>query len=108
MERSLELPLVLQLDEMTMEALENLAATQQCSLAECVQLLVKKACRPRETKRGSSNVSKADAPLDAFLPEGCDPFAPAQEGLASHFADIQARMRFAGTSSLLRDYEDKL
>ena len=114
MEGSTGLALTLKLDDHSLEVLENLAATQRCTVDEFVMGLVRKAVRMDEkaranlsaTHNGKARPSAADAPLDAFLPEGVDPFAPVahgESGLASSFAEVQTRMRFAGTPSIFRE-----
>jgi hypothetical protein len=108
MDGSRELPLTLRLDDQSLEILENLAATQRCSVDEYVMGLVRRALRSEQKLRKPKTLDSQDAPLDAFLPEGTDPFAPVSHGdngLASSFADVQTRMRFAGTPSILRDMD---
>ena len=103
--------LTLRLDDQTQEALENLAGAQRCTVEEYVMALIRKAVRGEQKsakKQGASSqaANPARAPMDDFLPDGVDPFAPAyweNSGRASSFADVQARMRFAGTPGLLRD-----
>lgn len=113
MEASTGLTLTLKLDDPSLEVLEDLAARQRSSIDEFIVGLLRKAIRTEEKQRGASHRQRAlglDAPLDAFLPEGADPFAPlshGESGLASSFAEVQTRMRFAGTPSLLREPESQ-
>ncbi len=97
------------LDDQSLEVLENLAAAQRCTVEELVLSLARRAIRAEQkVKKPKGNPLFEDAPLDAFLPEGADPFEPVtalSHQLASSFADVQARMRFAGTPSLFRDAE---
>lgn len=96
----------LNLDEESREILENLAGAQRCTLDEYVTSLVRKAIRAEQRVRRQRNSQVSDAPMDAFLPDGADPFATHEgSGLASSFADVQTRMRFAGTPSLFRENE---
>ena len=65
------------------------------------QMLLKSSEKSGRKLRGNSEIPKA--PMDAFLPEGADPFvSDSEESGGLSFADIQARMRFAGTPALLR------
>lgn len=97
--------LKLKLDEASLEILENLAGAQRCSVEEFVTSLVRRAIRSEQKARRPKNEAR-DAPMDAFLPEGADPFASHDMvALASSFADVQTRMRFAGTPSIFRDSE---
>lgn len=97
--------LKLNLDEESLEVLQSLAGGQHCSLEEFVALLVRRAIKSEKTKRPKS-AEFAEAPMDAFLPAGADPFAnPETLQLASSFADVQTRMRFAGTPSIFRERE---
>lgn len=118
MEGSKGLALTLKLDEHGLEVLENLASAQRCTVEEFVTGLVRKAVRLDEKSRTTGNCNQTGkvrpnagdgrAPLDAFLPEGADPFAPVTHGdggLASSFADIQTRMRFAGTPSIFKEMD---
>jgi hypothetical protein len=95
----------LDLDEESLEVLENLAGAQRCTLDEYIGGLVRKAIRNEQKSRRSSRDSEIQgAPMDAFLPEGVSPFTGEEiKGQASSFADVQARMRFAGTPSLFKD-----
>ncbi|RZA18667.1 MAG: hypothetical protein EOP10_20750 [Proteobacteria bacterium] len=97
--------LKLNLDPESLEILENLAGAQRCSLDEYVTGLVRKAIRSEQkTRRPGRGGLAQEAPMDAFLPEGVDPFETSDNhGLASSFADVQTRMRFAGTPSLFRE-----
>ncbi len=96
----------LHLDDESLEILENLAGAQRCSVEEFVSGLVRKAIRGEQRSRRQKSQVAQGAPMDAFLPEGTDPFeAGDNSGLASSFADVQTRMRFAGTPSIFRDYE---
>ena len=96
----------LNLDQESREILENLASAQCCSLDEYISGLVRKAIRGEQRTRRQRNSHVSDAPMDAFLPEGVDPFAINESSaLASSFAEVQTRMRFAGTPSLFRDSE---
>ena len=90
--------------------LERIAAQQLISVEEYIQTAIQQALlrdQPRSTRKAkrANPELPAVAPLDAFLPVGVDPFAPveAEPALASSFDVEQARMRFAGTPSLLRD-----
>ncbi len=96
----------LNLDDESLEILENLAGAQRCTVEEFVSGLVRKAIRGEQRTRRQKTSVPSDAPMDAFLPEGTDPFDPSElSALASSFADVQTRMRFAGTPSLFKDYE---
>ncbi len=106
MKGSTGLALTLSLDDQSRDVLEDLAAAQRCSVDEYIMGLVRKAIRNEQKQRMQKNSAAQDAPLDAFLPEGADPFAPValgESGLASSFGQVQARMRFAGTASILRE-----
>ncbi len=110
MQGSTESALILRLDDQVQEALENLAAEQRCSLEECAQGLLRRVLREKISRKVKPSPIQ-HAPLDDFLPEGADPFAPVHwEGSGRHgassFADVQTRMRFAGTPALLRDFEE--
>ncbi len=97
------------LDAQLLAQLERYAAQHLISVSDFVRNSIQQAMAremPRPARRNKSSTERPDeAPLDAFLPEGVDPFAPAEVamGLASNFEEIQARMRFAGTPALLRD-----
>ncbi|MBC7661995.1 MAG: hypothetical protein H7249_20060 [Chitinophagaceae bacterium] len=106
MEGSTGLTLKLSLDDQSLGVLEDLAANQRCSIDELIMGLVRRAIRNEQKNRKIKTPGYDDAPMDAFLPEGTDPFSPANSsgsGLASSFAEVQTRMRFAGTPSLLRE-----
>ncbi len=106
--RQLPTALTLRLDAQTWEQLEHIAIQSEQTAEQWVQALVEKALR-QEAKshrrvRGAT-AARDLAPLDAFLPEGTDPFQPIGEAdyqRPSSFEDIQTRMRFAGTPALLR------
>jgi hypothetical protein len=97
------------LDDTLLAQLERQAAQYLISVDELVrraieQSLVSEVAKaPKKARPGATRHD--EAPLDAFLPEGADPFAPVDvvTGLASNFEEVQARMRFAGTPTLLRD-----
>ena len=101
--------LTVQLDDTLLAQLERQAAQYLISVDELVRrairesLAVESAKAPKKSRPSATRHD--EAPLDAFLPEGVDPFAPADvvTGLASNFEEVQARMRFAGTPALLRD-----
>ncbi len=102
--------LTLRLDAQTWEQLEQAASQSEQTVDQWVHALLEKALRQEARAsrkiRGASSVRDL-APLDAFLPEGTDPFMPigevdAPRSKASSFEDIQTRMRFAGTPALLR------
>lgn len=100
--------LTLSLDADTWEQLEQMASQQSLGVEDWVKALIEKALRQEAKQvrrlRGAS-VARDLAPLDAFLPEGTDPFTPHEFGEPSprsSFEDIQNRMRFAGTPALLR------
>lgn len=101
--------LTVQLDDTLLAQLERQAAQYLISVDELVrQAIQQRLARdvPKTSKKTRPSATRHDeAPLDAFLPEGVDPFAPADvvTGLASNFEEVQARMRFAGTPALLRD-----
>src|SRR6476469_3263485 len=97
--------LKLNLDQESLEILENLAGSQRCSLEEFIAGLVRKAVRSElRNRRPHKGSGPEDAPMDAFLPEGVDPFDTQEaRGLASSFEDVQTRMRFAGMPSLFRE-----
>lgn len=99
--------LTLRLDDQTQEALENLAATQRCNVEELVMALIRKAVRnevkPAKKPGATANPHPERAPMDDFLPEGVDPFAPLELNQRSSFADVQTRMRFAGSPGCLRN-----
>jgi len=100
------LTLTLSLDDLSMEVLENLAATQRCSVDEYIMGLVRKAVKAEQKQRRHKDISAHEAPMDAFLPDGVDPFEPVAQGetgLASSFDEVQTRMRFAGTPSIFRE-----
>ena len=104
--------LTVQLDATLLAQLERYAALHLMSVDEVVKQAIQQtltaAEAPKSTKKTRSSATRhGEAPLDAFLPEGVDPFAPADavSGLASSFEDIQTRMRFAGTPALLREYD---
>jgi hypothetical protein len=101
--------LTVQLDDTLLAQLERQAAQYLISVDELVRRAIKQSLEHdtlKASKKTRPSATRHDeAPLDAFLPEGADPFAPADvvTGLASNFEDVQARMRFAGTPALLRD-----
>ncbi len=101
--------LTVQLDDTLLAQLERQAAQYLISVDELVRRAIQQSLAsesPKATKKTRPSATRHDeAPLDAFLPEGVDPFAPADvvSGLATNFEEIQARMRFAGTPALLRD-----
>lgn len=101
--------LTVQLDDTLLAQLERQAAQYLISVDELVRRAIKQSLENDTMKAAKKTRPSAtrhdEAPLDAFLPEGVDPFAPAEvaTGLASNFEEIQARMRFAGTPALLRD-----
>jgi hypothetical protein len=100
--------LTLCLDAELLAQLERAAASQLVSIEDYARSLLERAAKQQGVRRvkGASPEGRSPAPLDAFLPEGVDPFA-SNEGkqvpaAALSFEDIQARMRFAGTPALLR------
>ena len=100
--------LTLRLDAQTWEQLEQTARQSEQTVEQWVRILLEKALRQeaKAVRRIKGALAARDlAPLDAFLPEGTDPFLPLTEvetGRPSRFEDIQTRMRFAGTPALLR------
>ncbi|WP_176736777.1 CopG family transcriptional regulator [Oligoflexus tunisiensis] len=101
--------LTVQLDDTLLAQLERQAAQSLVSVDELVRRAIREslsAGTPKASKKTRPSATRHDeAPLDAFLPEGVDPFTPADvvTGLATNFEEVQARMRFAGTPALLRD-----
>jgi hypothetical protein len=101
--------LIVQLDDTLLAQLEREAARLLVSVDQLVRQAIQQSLAVEPSKPSKKNRPSAarhdEAPLDAFLPEGVDPFAPADvvNGLASSFAEVQARLRFSGTPALLRD-----
>jgi hypothetical protein len=101
--------LTVQLDDTLLAQLERQAAQTLIPVDELVRRAIREsltADTPKASRKTRPSATRHDeAPLDAFLPEGVDPFAPADvvTGLATNFEEVQARMRFAGTPALLRD-----
>ncbi|HYX34474.1 MAG TPA: hypothetical protein VE954_15325 [Oligoflexus sp.] len=101
--------LTVQLDGTLLAQLERQAAQSLITVDELVRRAIQQSLAaesPKASKKTRPSATQHDeAPLDAFLPEGVNPFAPADvvTGLACNFEEIQARMRFAGTPALLRD-----
>ena len=99
--------LTLSLDASTWEQLEQSAFRQLLTVEDFVKAMIEKALRQDGRKgqrvKGALH-SREVAPLDAFLPEGTDPFLHGEREDrrpgASSFEDIQTRMRFAGTPAL--------
>ena len=105
--------LTLNLEAALRAKLESLAAEQLLSLDDYVtgllqQILLNEAPKPPRKAKHAGSKDYRLAPMDAFLPAGVDPFssAGADSVLASSFEDIQARLRFSGTPSLLRNFVD--
>ena len=102
--------LTLRLDAEAWVQLERAAASQLLPMEDYARGLLERALQQEGRSlsrrvRGATGERRNPAPLDAFLPEGVDPFeSNEQVGLAAlSFEDIQARMRFAGTPALLRN-----
>ncbi len=105
--------LTVTLDASLLAHLERYAEQNLISVNDLVRTAILQTLSrdtPKSLRKSRPSTQRPDeAPLDAFLPEGVDPFSPAEAvlpaptGLASNFEDIQARMRFAGTPALLRD-----
>jgi hypothetical protein len=106
--------LTVTLDASLLARLERYAEQNLISVNDLVRTAILQTLArdtPKSLRKVRPMTQRPDeAPLDAFLPEGVDPFSPAEAvlpapaGLASNFEDIQARMRFAGTPALLRDF----
>jgi hypothetical protein len=97
------------LEPTALALLERIAAQQLLTIEEYIQAAIQQALlrdQPRSVRKAkkANPEHPAVAPMDAFLPVGVDPFAPVEAlpALASSFEEVQARMRFAGTPSLLR------
>lgn len=99
------------LDAKLLRACEEAAHRHGISLNDWVERTLSQSIQKELSKNNRLAKKEGlafDAPLDAFLPDGANPFTPLKsvEGsasLATSFEDIQTRMRFSGTTALLRD-----
>lgn len=100
--------LTVSLDPLLMAQIELCAQQQLLSVEDYVKAALQLALqrdlsRPSRKAKIKGAERESAAPLDAFLPAGVDPFVPAEPSpaLATSFEELQTRLRFAGTPSLL-------